>query len=261
MENPILKLSTQWLGRSYMHFELLDSTNRKLETMTNAEPVPNGMVISADYQTQGRGRLDKKWESPPQKSLLFSCLIKPDLDIQNLHHITLVSARALQQAIYEMTGVMLSIKWVNDLLYEDQKVSGILCESVLKKANDYHVIVGIGVNVNQEESDFTEKISYQATSLRMITGKELDRFALLSSVLNSLEESLERLYYYGLSVFLPEIMPHFYLQHKHVCTDEVEGQVTGLTEDGYLKILDRQGTEHIHVSGGIHICKGSESQN
>jgi BirA family biotin operon repressor/biotin-[acetyl-CoA-carboxylase] ligase len=174
-------------------FEELDSTNRYLLDQAR-DGAPEGLVVMADHQTAGRGRLGRRWEAPPGASLLVSVLLRPSLARGELHLCTVAMALAARSACARATGVEATLKWPNDLIVGERKVAGILAEAV-----DGVVVVGIGVNVAWPPPDgegsgvaVPDDLA-QATSLWRQGGTRIEPVALLEVLLGDLDRRLDEL--------------------------------------------------------------------
>jgi BirA family biotin operon repressor/biotin-[acetyl-CoA-carboxylase] ligase len=175
-------------------FDSLDSTNRYLLDEARAG-APEGVVAVADHQTAGRGRLGRVWEAPPGANLLVSVLMRPDLPSDQRHLVTAVVALAAVDAVAEVAGAAVGVKWPNDLLAPDgRKLAGVLAEADLSApvtgvALVPPVVVGIGVNVNwpASDDDLPEPLRGAATSVRQVVGRPVDRSDLLDGLLAALE--------------------------------------------------------------------------
>src|SRR5476649_2829773 len=144
---------TKVVGRDIQVFEQTTSTNDVIEMLAR-DGVREGVVVFAEAQTKGRGRLGRKWMSPTHKGLWFSVLLRPDLRPQETTMLTVASATALRRAIKTVTGLSADIKWPNDLLIGGKKVVGILTELSAEVDRVRHIILGIGVDVNQDADEF-----------------------------------------------------------------------------------------------------------
>ncbi len=127
-------------------FDEIDSTNTYLREQAR-QGAPDGLVAVADHQTAGRGRLDRRWESPPGANLLASVLLRPGCDPDDLHLCTGAVALAAADACAEVAGVEPALKWPNDLLVGGAKLAGVLAEAEFAGGALAAVVVGIGLNV------------------------------------------------------------------------------------------------------------------
>ena len=141
-----------------------------------------GAVAVADEQTEGRGRLGRRWFARTGTSLLCSIQLRPSVPGERLPELTGVAARACGEAITALTALEPELKFPNDLLLGGRKVAGVLAE-----AREHRVVLGIGVNVNVAEADLPTDVDRPATSLLVETGRELDRADLLVELLERLE--------------------------------------------------------------------------
>ncbi|MGE5179835.1 MAG: biotin--[acetyl-CoA-carboxylase] ligase, partial [Bacteroidota bacterium] len=152
-----------------------------------ASGAAEGLVIATDEQTAGRGRHGRSWWDRPGSSLLFSVLLRPTIPLARFPLLGMAMACAVAAAGCEATGRELVVKWPNDVLCDGRKLCGILAESRLGAAG-HVLVVGTGINVNQEREDFPPDIRDRATSLRAASrGAGLDREKLLLAVLEHFE--------------------------------------------------------------------------
>ena len=183
---------TKVVGRDIRVFEETTSTNDVMEKLAR-DGVKEGVVVFAESQTKGRGRLGRKWMSPARKGLWFSVLLRPDLRPQETTQLTVASAAALRRAIKSVTGLSAEIKWPNDLLIGGKKVTGILTEMSAELDRVRHVILGIGVDVSQDAAEFPAELRKTATSLKIETGAEISRAELATEILRELDLDYERI--------------------------------------------------------------------
>ena len=181
---------TKVIGRDIRVFEETTSTNDVMEKLAR-DGVKEGVVVFAESQTKGRGRLGRKWLSPTRQGLWLSVLLRPELRPQETTQLTVASATALRRAIKTVTGLTADIKWPNDLLLGGKKVVGILTEMSAEVDRVRHVILGIGVDVNQE--DFPPELRKLATSLKVETGVAISRAELATEILRELDFDYDRI--------------------------------------------------------------------
>lgn len=142
-------------------------------------------VVSAQYQTAGKGRRGRSWVSPPGTSLMFSMFFKPGGSIDDCPMITLVSAMAIKEALAD-NGADCTIKWPNDLVWEGKKLCGILTEALPESG---YVIVGAGINLTQDS--WPEELENRAVSILQITQECVDEDKLLDDIVFYMEEYVE----------------------------------------------------------------------
>jgi BirA family biotin operon repressor/biotin-[acetyl-CoA-carboxylase] ligase len=176
------------LWRSLEVVPEIGSTNAELIARSAADPAgggaPEGTVLVAEHQVAGRGRLDRIWTSPPRAGITVSFLLRPDVPAARKGWLPLLTGVALAEAVAEVTGVLASLKWPNDLLAADgRKLAGILAETTGKA-----VVVGVGLNV----STTTAELPDTGTSLARVLGTTVDRAPVLLAFLRAFERRYRR---------------------------------------------------------------------
>ncbi len=255
-------ISTKWLGRSYTYFPTIGSTNDKLEEMvTSGNPytLPAGAVFLADFQSQGRGRLNRQWIAPPGTSLLLSILFRPNWPGEKNHWLTMIACLAASDAVESVTELKLKVKWPNDLvIYVTDtwcKVGGLLLSGEVGESGRLEsAILGIGLNVNIPTDQLPEAIT-PATSLLAASGKPVSRLDFLVNFLERLEMHYEaadagqspqpawkrRLVTLGQLVQVTDI-------NNAVTT---EGKAEDTDEYGHLLVRDDMGQMHTIAAGDV----------
>jgi BirA family transcriptional regulator, biotin operon repressor / biotin---[acetyl-CoA-carboxylase] ligase len=183
---------TRTIGRDIRVFQETTSTNDVVEKLAR-DGVKEGMVVFAESQTKGRGRLGRKWMSPPRKGLWFSLLLRPAMRPTAATQLTIAAAAALSRAIRLHTGITPEIKWPNDILMRGRKVAGILTELSAELDKVKYVILGIGVDVNLGVGEFPHELRKLATSLKIETGQSIDRAELAAEILRELDRDYARI--------------------------------------------------------------------
>jgi BirA family biotin operon repressor/biotin-[acetyl-CoA-carboxylase] ligase len=145
-----------------------------------------GFVVAASRQTAGRGRQGRTWESPPDKGLYVSVLLRPDLPMSESGKLTILASVAAVDAIEAVAGLRPEIKWPNDLVLGGRKLAGLLIETEPKGHRLDFAVVGVGVNVRQVRDDFSPEVRSLATSLHLATGQLYRRADLLVALLDAL---------------------------------------------------------------------------
>src|SRR6266568_7531355 len=147
---------------------------------------PEGVTVATDFQSQGRGRLGRRWEAPAGRALLFSVLLRPKPPMVLWPELSLVAGEAVAAALHAKTGVAAELSHPNDVLVEGRKIAGILPEASVGR-----VVLGIGVNMNQTDEELPAETPKPATALRVETGREWPRAPLLAAILIELERSYD----------------------------------------------------------------------
>lgn len=187
-------LRTNALGRVISVYSEIDSTNSRAKELAS-EGAVHGTTVVADMQSAGRGRLGRAFVSPSGKGLYMSVIIRPDYPTETASLITSATACATAEAVENLCGSEVRIKWVNDLYMHGKKICGILTEASLgleMRTLDYAVI-GIGVNVRKIGESFDSDLSMRATSIEDVTDLKLNRNELCAEILNCLEKYLDSL--------------------------------------------------------------------
>jgi BirA family biotin operon repressor/biotin-[acetyl-CoA-carboxylase] ligase len=181
---------TRVIGRDIRVFEQTTSTNDVAARLAQ-DGVKEGVVIFAESQSKGRGRLGRSWVSPARKGLWFSVLLRPQIRPQAATQLTVAAATALVRAIQQQTEIVPEIKWPNDILIRGKKVAGILTELTAELERVKDIVLGIGVDVNLD--DFPADLRKIATSLKIETGEHVDRPALAAAMIRELDRDYARI--------------------------------------------------------------------
>lgn len=226
-------------------FISIDSTNaylkRVVQPLIRLGAPFEGLAALADAQTEGRGRMGRDWYSPAAEGLYFSVLLKPTLDPARLSALTLACAVAVYETLHSYIVDGLDIKWPNDLLVHDKKVCGILCEAGFEQEALAYALVGIGVNLNQ--ISFPDGLA--ATSIRMVTGKLVDREEFLQKLLHSID-----LWYGRLECDLSAILQAWSDRSSYVKGREILFQHNSTTVSGIISGLEASGGLRVELGDG-----------
>jgi BirA family biotin operon repressor/biotin-[acetyl-CoA-carboxylase] ligase len=238
--------NTKVVGRDIRVFQDTTSTSDVVEKLAR-DGVKEGVVVFAESQTKGRGRLGRKWLSPSGKGLWFSVLLRPDVRPQEATQITIAAATALRRAIHTATGMQVEIKWPNDILIRGRKVAGILTELSAEVDRVKHIILGIGVDVNLSASEFPVELRSRVTSLKAEAGRSIPRPALATAILRELDADYARLCDNQFAAVADEWERHCTTLGQPVVIvigeRKVRGRAEALDDDGALRLR----TEHGHV--------------
>lgn len=183
MEEEIRKLlRTTLVGRELICLDEVDSTNTYAKRLA-LSGAADGTVVIADGQTAGRGRQERLFQSPKGKGLYLSVLLRPRLPAERLIPATAMAGVAVCDAVERTCGVRPGLKWPNDPVLGGRKLSGILTELT----GALELIVGIGINVSQTETDFSPEVAAVATSLEQELGRSVSRPALAAALIGELD--------------------------------------------------------------------------
>lgn len=185
-------IGTKFLGKNLIIFEEIESTQKYLKEL-DKEKAPNGMVVIAKNQTAGIGTNGRKWLVEKNKNLTFSLLLKPNCLVKEIENLSITIAKTMVDVINKNYGYALNIKYPNDIMIGEKKVGGILTEAVTNNEKVKYIIIGVGLNVNQE--NFPEEIKNIATSLKKEYHKELDIYEILTKFLIEFEKYLVKINY------------------------------------------------------------------
>jgi BirA family biotin operon repressor/biotin-[acetyl-CoA-carboxylase] ligase len=240
-------------GKRFYHFFRTDSTNRVgMELAFAGEE--EGAVILAEEQTAGRGRAGRKWHSEVGSGIYVTLLLRPRLSPVQAPLLTILAGISLHAAILAQTGLNTELKWPNDILIDGKKLGGILTEMHAEPSQVRFVIVGIGVNVNQEK--FPSELSAIATSLRKESGKLQSRLEVLVRLLREFESDYNRFLREGPAYVVQrfgEVSQFANGKKVHVDTgrETYLGTTAGLTADGLLQVKKADGQVVTVVAGDV----------
>ena len=236
-------------------FDQIDSTNTYVREQAR-DGTPEGLVVVADHQTAGRGRLGRRWESPPGVSLLASVLLRPNIDPADLHLCTTAVALAAMDACQEVAGVGAVLKWPNDLLVDGAKLAGILAEAEFAGADLAAVVVGIGINVG-----WPGPPEAGGTSLEAAAGSPVDRRVLLHALLAALGQHRSQLdFSAGRRALAEEGRRRGATLGQHVrVTLEAEvitGRAVAVDDSGRLVVETPTGSRRVTAGDVVHLRAG-----
>ncbi len=246
-------LGTRAFGNKIFAFETIDSTNNCAKAVAGCGAL-EGTVVIADHQTNGRGRHGRVWQSVPNENLMFSVVLRPNLTPEGLNLLPLYVAVAISDAIQKLSGIRPDCKWPNDLLFSGKKVAGILIEGSFKQNAVDHVVVGVGINVNQLH--FPGELENTATSLRLETGRDIDRIQLFREILRSMEKTYRASSPTGFRSVIPQWLASCRMVNRTISVSQqgtvFSGTVKGLSPEGGL-VLQTDGLERTVFAGDVTI--------
>ena len=249
---------TKVIGRDIRVFEQTTSTNDVVEKLAR-DGVKEGVVVFAESQTKGRGRLGRVWTSPTRKGLWFSILLRPNLRPQETTQLTVAAAAAVWRAIHSVTGLEPEIKWPNDILIGGKKVVGILTELSAEVDRVKHIILGVGVDVNLAANEFPAELRKSATSLRIESGKPVERAELATEILRELDRDYARVCAGNFTELADEWEEHCTTIGKQVVVGigerRLRGRAESLDEDGALLLRTEHGRLERVIGGDVTLDK------
>jgi BirA family biotin operon repressor/biotin-[acetyl-CoA-carboxylase] ligase len=247
------RLKGSLFGKRIFHFFKTDSTNRVALELGHAGE-PEGTVVLAEEQTAGRGRAGRKWHSERAAGIYVTLLLRPKLAPVQAPLLTMMAGLSAHAAVQAVTGLGVDLKWPNDLLIHGKKVGGILTEMHAEPGQIRFVIVGIGLNVNQEK--FPGELANTATSLRVETDKPQSRMELLVRLLREFEGDYNRFVHEGVASVVARFESiSSYAKGKRVRvtngTETYAGTTAGLGPEGLLQVQRDDGRMMTVIAGDV----------
>jgi len=187
-----LGLATTRVGHIIHYLRTVDSTSNKLKALAR-EGAAVGTVVLADEQTGGRGRSGRTWFSPAGLGVWMSVLLESGTPAERLAPLSIAAAVSVADALRELTGLDVQVKWPNDLLFGGRKLGGLLVESMQTAGEKVSsAVLGIGLNVSLTEDDLPAELAGTATSLQLELGRPVERLDVLRATLRALERCFEQ---------------------------------------------------------------------
>ena len=238
-------LTTSVIGRELYYYDETDSTNIRAKLAGETDGA-HGALFVANEQNAGRGRRGRAWSTPKGTSIAMTFLLRPDVPIENVSRLTILSALATARALADTAGLQAQIKWPNDVVVGGKKICGILTEMSSEGMDIKYAVVGIGVNVSMLE--FPEELADKATSIKMENGTGCDRSRLVASIANHFEELYDQFVKcQDLQFMLDEYNSILVNKDQQVYViegyDRTEYTALGLAPNGGLHVKDKDGQE------------------
>ena len=236
----------------YLYLESVDSTNKYAKEVVNE--IADQTVVYTYNQTAGRGRLERKWNYMGKDNIYASIVLKPSNEMKEVYsNLTQLLCVVLAQT-FEEYGVVPKIKWPNDIRINGKKISGILAEAVNGINGLEGLILGFGVNLNVSKN-IIDQIDQPATSLNLETGKFIDKDDFLKKVINKFCLYYNRFIEEGFLLIREDYLKRAEFLNKEVAVkvfdNTYEGKAVDVTENGALKLIDKNNQEHILYIGDI----------
>jgi BirA family biotin operon repressor/biotin-[acetyl-CoA-carboxylase] ligase len=254
-EEILFGLATSTIGKAgIVHHHLTDSTNIRAREMAR-EGAPSGTLVVAEAQSAGKGRKGRSWLASAGEGLLFSLILRPDMEPSRAALITLMTAVSVAEALIQETGIDARIKWPNDILVGRKKLAGILTEMSMELDAVDYVIVGLGLNINTPSDAFQDEIQEIATSVMAEASTPFSRVALLRAILSRFETHYDTLVNQGPETILTRWKALSDIVGRRVrvsmMREDVEGHVTDIDPDGVLLIKNQAGESLRILSGDV----------
>lgn len=248
-------LHTREFGRTLYYYDEIDSTNIQAKIAGEGEEV-HGALFVANEQVAGRGRRGRSWSTPKGTSIAMTFLLRPNVPIENVSRLTILSALAIVRALRETAGLHAEIKWPNDVVVNGRKICGILTEMSSEGMDIKYAVVGIGINVAMTE--FPEELADKATSIKLENGIECSRSKLVANIANDFEQLYDAFTQHeDLQFIMKEYDEALVNRNQQVYVIEgdrrMEYTALGLAPNGGLRVRDADGQESVIISGEVSV--------
>lgn len=247
-------LETDWIGKKIIHKQSIPST-QKLAHELAINGATHGTIVIADEQTEGRGRINKPFHSKAEQGIWMSLILRPNLLPYLAPQLTLLTATVLADVMDKSTDLEPQIKWPNDILIDGKKISGILTEMQAEQDQILYVIIGIGINVNQEASDFPDSLQSHVTSLKMETGEHWQLVPFIQTLLQTFEKKFNQFMQDGFDLVKTNWENYGFKINEQLeiktGRETWQGLFLGIAEDGALLIERDSGKIEKVYSGEI----------
>lgn len=253
------RLKTSVVGSQIVYRQVADSTQAIAVAIADKFPQADGTVVIAEEQKSGRGRMRRRWFSPPG-GLWFSVLLRPKVPTKEITMLPFVAATAVRDAIVETTNLHLDLKWPNDIMVSGKKVAGILLDISAEAEVVNYAVIGIGVNANTDAKLIASRVdsSQAITSLSDELEHEVNRLELAVLILEGLERYLNLLSLRGPSAIIAEWISKSAMLGKRVTVVQnnkpvYEGVASDISGDGSLVVILDSGSKILVTSGDLRV--------
>lgn len=253
-EQVSYQLKTNFIGKRIFYFDTVTSTMDVAAELA-AKGLPEGTLIAAETQTKGRGRLGRQWSSPKHKGIYVSLIFRPNIPPIEAPMLTLLAAVSICEAVKEATGLDAKIKWPNDILIHNKKLCGLLTELSAETDRIKHVVIGMGLNVNNDSKSLVEA----ATSLKEQRKEHVNRVDLLQEILRRVETNYFIFQKQGNSVIADKWRAYNITLGKRVKIsahkEHMEGDAVDIDNDGGLLLRNNSGLIQKVMAGDVVHCR------
>jgi BirA family biotin operon repressor/biotin-[acetyl-CoA-carboxylase] ligase len=265
MTSPMIRklnglLKTETIGKVIHYFDETGSTNTVLSRLAE-NGASEGTAVIADKQTSGKGRLGRKWFSPPGMNLYISVLFRPSIPAWESPLLTFLASVALVETIKKAGVKNTSIQWPNDVLIDGKKAAGVLTEMEPRGDRVDYVVVGIGVNINMTRAEIKREMGETArfaTSLKESLDEDVDRAKFTADFLLELESWYQTFNRRGKTFIIREWTARWggYNKRVKVSTEDgklIEGTATGINGEGHLLLKKDDGSVVNIITGDVSV--------
>lgn len=257
MKHEILSAlgSHPWAEALIWH-ESIGSTNDEAKRLAK-EGAPQGTIVLSGHQTGGRGRLGRSFHSPAGKGIYLSVILRPQCKPTDLMHLTCAVGVAMCDAIEATCDVRPGIKWINDLILNNQKLGGILTElSLHPDGTVKHAVVGIGINCSHKKEDFPAELQEIAISLEQYLEAPVSKAHLISNMVRSLEELSQTLFtkkYTTMDAYRSDCVTIGKDVIVHTPAENLQGRAVDVDPEGCLVVRLLNGEMRTVQSGEVSV--------
>lgn len=243
-------LNTETIGRTIIQYDSLKSTATKAKSIFNT--CPEGLIVLSENQSKCTMRMNNEWHCLTHKNIYLSIILKPMVNNLLISKIDAISCAALHKTIVELYNVECKIKWPNDILINDKKVSSIISNFIGKNSDGIIISFGINANMDNEDIDLNEDIKNTSTSLKIESNEDIDRELFIGKLLNNLEVYYNNLIKDNSTKEVIDICTN----NSSIINKEIKVMkkgkktkrnvfVEGIDEEGWLIIANEKGNEEI----------------
>ena len=247
-------LDTEFIGRKIYYFDAVSST-MYVAMQLGIKGATEGTLVLAEQQTKGKGRLGRNWFSPKYKGLYLSLLLKPEIAPMDTAILTLLAAVSICEAVKVTTGLDTQIKWPNDILLHNKKVGGILTELNAEMDEVNFLIIGIGLNVNNDKKTLVSG----ATSLKEQKKENINRISLLQEILRKIEINYLSFKEKGAGQIIEKWREHNITLGRRIKVyshkEHIEGEAVDIDMDGGLLLRRDSGATEKVMAGDVVHCR------
>ncbi len=248
-------LETKNLGQAnIIHYPLIDSTNDQAKVLA-IQNAPEGTLLVAEEQSAGRGRKGRSWFSATENGICLSMILRPSMPPGEISQITLMTAVAIAETLFDLTDINVTIKWPNDILVNGKKLAGILTEMSMEMDAIDYIVIGLGLNVNTEKELFNDEIKDLATSLFIESGRYFSRVEIIQRFLERFEKYYIQIQSEGFKSIIKRWKTLSNIIGKYVIVDvggrKISGLVDDIGDDGVMVLKDTDNVIHRILSGDV----------